>query len=129
MLVQEACEGYEWDPSVLGIPLEYESPTLDMVEDVTDLTVVDLRELPTNQILLKIEATIDADFGVFVYKPDWYVSDDPRLHLDEFDWNDHYVRAGITVPLHCELDLVIDVSDQEHHEVRDMSVELTPIEC
>ena len=124
LLVQDACAGQEWEPSELGIPSEYESPTLDLVEDVSDLTVVDLRDLPPNQVLLKIEASIYADFGVFVYKMDWYGTDDPRLHLDEIDWNDHYVRAGISVPLHCELDLVVDTSDNEHHEVTDLSVEL-----
>ena len=128
LLVQDACIGREWEPSELGIPWEYESPTLDMVEGVSDLTVVDVRELPHSQFLVKTEAKIYGDFGVFVHKPDWYVLHDSRLHVDEFDWNDHYVRAGITLPLQCELNLVVDASDPEQPEVRDVSVELETVD-
>ena len=124
LVVQDACSGREWDPPELGIPWEYESPTLDMVEGVSELTVTDIRELPDEQFLVKTEAKIYGEFGVFVYKPDWYILDDSRLHLDEFDWNDHYVRAGIALPLHGELNLVLDASDPEQPEVRDVSVEL-----
>ena len=63
----------------------------------------------------------------FVYKPDWYVLEDSRLDLQEFDWSKHYVSAGITVPLRCELDLVMNGSVPERHDIEDVSVELHPL--
>ena len=124
LIVQDACSGKEWAPSELGLPWEYESPILEMVEGVSDLTVVDIRQLSPNQVLVKIKAKIDGDFGIFVYKPDWYNLNDSRLHVDEFDWNERYLSAGITLPLLCELDLVVDITNPEQHEVGDVSVEL-----
>ena len=127
-ILLDACSGKEWEPPELGIPWEYESPTLAMVEDVSGLTVLDIRQLDPSQVLVKVEADVIAEFGVFVYKPDWYTSEDSRLTVVEFDWNDHYVWAEIPLSLHCSLDLVIDASNPEQQEVRNVSVELQPID-
>lgn len=125
LMIQEACSRKQWDASELGIPWEYESPTLATVEDVSNLKVVAVRELPHEQSLIKIETHIEGEFDVFIYKLDFYVSDDdPRLRVNEFDWSDHYVLAGITLPLDCQLDLVVDTSNPDQHEVRNVSVEL-----
>ena len=129
LILQDACSGKEWEPPELGIPWEYESPTLDMVEGVSGLTVLDIRQLDSSQVLVKVEADVNGSFGVFVYKPDWYISDDPKLTVVDSDWNDHYVWAEITLSLHCNLDLVIDASNPEQQVVRDVSVEFRPIDC
>ena len=128
LILLDACSGKEWEPPELGIPWEYESPTLDMIADVSGLTVLDIRQLNSSQVLVKVEANVIAEFGVFVYKPDWYTSEDSRLTVVEFDWNDHYVWAEIPLPLHCNLDLVIDASNPEQQEVRNVSVEFQPTE-
>ena len=60
----------------MGIPWEYESPTLTMVDDVSGLTVLDIRQLNSSLVLVKVEADVIAEFGVFVYKPDRHTSDD-----------------------------------------------------
>ena len=91
LILLDACSGKEWEPPELGIPWEYESPTLAMIADVSGLTVLDIRQLNSSQVLVKVEADVIAEFGVFVYKPDWYTSEDSRLTVVEFDWNDHYV--------------------------------------
>ena len=129
LMLQDACSGKKWDHQELGIPWEYESPTLDVIESISGLTVVDIRQLPSSQILVKIEAKIHGEFEVFVYKSDWYILDDPRLTLIEPDWNDHYVWAEITLSLHCNLDLVIDTSNPEQQKVQDVSVEFQAIDC
>ena len=127
-ILLKACSGKEWEPPELGIPWEYESPTLAMISDVSGLTVSDIRQLNSSQGLVKVEADVIAEVGVFVYKPDWYTSEDNRLTVVEFDWNDHYVRAEILLSLHCNLDLVIDASNPEKQEVWTVSVEFQPIE-
>ena len=128
LILLDACSGKEWEPPELGIPWEYESPTLDMIADVSGLTVLDIRQLNSSQVLVKVEANVIAEFGVFVYKPDWYASENSRLTVVEFDWNDHYIWAEIPLSLHCNLDLVIDASNPEQQEVRNVSVEFQPAE-
>ena len=127
LILQDACSGKEWEPPELGIPWQYESPTLDMVEGVSGLTVVDTRQLSSNQVLVKVEADVEGGFGVFVYKPDWYISDDPKLNVIDSDWNDHYIWAEITLSLHCNLDLVIDASNPDQRTVQGVSVEFLPV--
>ncbi len=126
-MIQDAYSGWEWDPLELGMPAEYESPTLDMIHDVSELNVVDLRELPSNQILVNIEAEVCGEFDVFVFKPDLYIADYNNLHILDTDWNDHYAQGAITLQLKCVLDLVVDTSDQKNHTVSNVSVELEPV--
>ena len=128
LILLDACSRKEWEPPELGIPWEYESPTLDMIADVSGLTVLDIRQLNSSQVLVKVEANVIAEFVVLVYKPDWHTSDDRGLIVVEFDRNDHYVQAGIPLSLHCNLDLVIDASNPEQQKVRNVSAELRPID-
>ena len=65
LIIQEACLGREWEPLELRLPWQCESPTLDIVEGVSDLTFVDIRQLPPSRILIKMEAKIEGYFGVF----------------------------------------------------------------
>ncbi len=125
-ILQDACSGEEWEPRELGIPYQCESPTLDMVEDVSSLTVLDIRQLDSNQVLVKVEADAVAQFDVFVYKPDVYTMDHDRLTVVDSDWNDHYVLGALPVSLHCNIDLVIDTTNPEQQEIRSVSVALQP---
>ena len=114
--------GKEWDPNELDLPNEYESPVLGYVDEVSNLSVVDVRKVTPDRFLVKIEASLVGDFDVFMYKPDWYIMDDPRLITIDSEWNDHYVLAAISLPLHCEVDLILDASDPNKHEVQVVSV-------
>ncbi len=110
--------GYEWDPADLGLSVEYESPFLDRLYGISDLHVLDVRELSSTQLLVKVTATLDCDFSVFVYKPDGYVMDDDRLAVYDFAWNDHYLWGGLNLSLESELSLTIDTQNTDEHEVK-----------
>lgn len=121
--IQEEFASKEWDPYELGLSWEYETPILDSVNDVYDLNVLDVRELPDDQFLVKVEANLSTEFAVFMFKADWYVvEDDPRLYLVDFDWNDHGVLAGVSLPMHCEFDLVVDALNPANHEIQVVSL-------
>ena len=119
--VQDTYSGVEWSPGELNLAGEYENLDLSTVQGVSDVNVVDVREVPTNQFLLRVEATLDCEFDAFVHKSDAYVSDE--IVISSYDWNDHYVLAAVSQLLRCELDLVIDASDPEQHNIQILSME------
>ena len=126
MIIQDACSGEVWDPSELGLPEEFELPTLDAIHDVSDLRVMDLRQLPSNQILVNIKAEVYGEFDVFGYKP--YLSslefaDSYDLYVYDDDWDNEYALASVATQLQCTLDLILDASDPEKHSVENASVE------
>ena len=113
--VQDNYSGEEWQPEQLGLVPEYETLHLSTVEEVSNLKVVDAREVAAGEFLLKSEVTLECEFDAFVFKPDLYGMEDIRVY--EYDWNKHYVLAGVTVALPCELDVNISISDEPDIEV------------
>ena len=123
----EAYVDREWEPGQLGLSSEHETLNLSSVGDVYDLEVLEVREIAGGHLLLRGKATLECDFDVFVHKSDAFVMDD--LTIIDFDWNNHYVLAEVNLPLRCELDLVIDTSGSEQHDVKVLSAETTSNKC
>ena len=119
--VQDSCSGEEWSHEQLDVAGEYESLYLSTVEDVSNLKIVDVREIPADQFLLRIKTTLDCAFDAFVHKSDVYILDEITIY--DYDWNSHYVQAEVTQRLHCELDLVINASDPEQYNIQVLSIE------
>ena len=67
LILLGACSGKEWEPPELGIPWEYESPTLAMIADVSGLTVLDIRQLNSSQVLVKVEASPGSRDGILQF--------------------------------------------------------------
>ena len=105
--VQDFCAGTEWSPEDFELPGQFETLYLSYVEDVWDIDVIEVSELPSKQFWVRVKARLSSEFDVFMTKADWYIFDNPKLVLQDFDWNDHYVRAGITLELSCEVDVFI----------------------
>ena len=87
---QEVYSGKEWYPEDLGLPGQYETLYLDSMEEVTELSMEDVRELSHNEFLAKIGATLTTTFDVLIHKSDWYILDD-ELDLLDPDWSRHYI--------------------------------------
>lgn len=124
--IQDAYAFREWPSEELNLSGEYEDIHLDMVEEVSDINVVDVRRLPDGRRLVSITAHLVCNFDVFIYKPDYvFVEDDPRLYIINPYWNKHYMRGEITLPLQSDIMLVLDISIPEQHRIEVLSV--TPI--
>ena len=113
LAVQDTYAGEEWSPEQLGLQWEYETLHLDIVEQVDDFEVVEVREVSNSQYLIRIKSSLECSFDAFVFKADTYIMDD--LRIVDFDWNDHYALATVSLPLLVEIDLLIDLSDSEHN--------------
>ena len=120
--LHSAYVGTEWHSGDLDLPAEYETLYLDVVEDVSNIYVLDIRELSSSQLLVKIRAELACTFSVFMFKGDWYILEDDRLEVYDTDWNDHYVLGSVTLSLECELDLDLDVTDPGQYEVEVLSI-------
>ena len=126
--VREEFSGVEWSSYELGLPPEFETLYLDVVESMTDLEVADAEVLPDNQIRATLEGTLDCLFDVFMYKPDWVILDDDRFILYDSDWNDHYVWGVINLDLRCRIDIQVDLSDPQQQKIDVLNVQLEFLE-
>jgi hypothetical protein len=86
------------DFSEMDIPHELETPTVVHVEVDPASFDWDAYETYEEETML-IRAEIDAEVEIegYVFKADYYILEGDLCLLDA-DWNDHYVRAAITLP-------------------------------
>lgn len=129
VIIQNAFLGEELESRDLGFPPEYMSPTLDIVESVSGLTIRSTRTLAPDRLLVEMRATVGAVVEFFLYKPDWYRIEDDGIIIGHDSWDDDFILAGKELSLGCRLDLVVDNSDSEHPEVQDVSVRFDPVEA
>ncbi len=122
--VMETYSQEEIMPDQLGLPWEYETLYINVVEEVSELEVFDVREITKGEILLRVRSNVNCDFDAFVFKSD--VLEVPDLVIHDPDWNNHYVWGGVSTELECVLDLRADVSDPKRPELHALSVSLSP---
>ena len=129
LAIQNAYQGTEWNQEDLGLTWEYETLYLDMVEDVSNVTIIEIRKLQEGKYLvvkylMVIEADLDCVFDAFISKSDLIsIEDDSRLDVIDPDWNRHYVYAQVNVPFHAIVNLIIGQSESESPAIQVISVE------
>ena len=124
LAIQNAYQGTEWNQEDLGLTWEYETLYLSMVEDVSNVTIIETRKLQEGKYLMVIEADLDCVFDAFISKSDLIsIEDDSRLDVIDPDWNRHYVYAQVNVPFHAIVNLIIGQSESESPAIQVISVE------
>ena len=119
--IHEEYSWREWDREELGMPWEYETITLCMVEDVSDLEKLDVRELARGKYLLQVAATLECEFDAFVDKAYAFGLDD--FAIFDYDWNNHYVAGSTSRTLRCILDISITFPEDSEPELAILSME------
>ena len=123
LAIQDTYAFREVPAKEFNLPEEYEDIHLDRVEEVSDINVVDVRQLPDDRRLVRIEAHLVCNFDVFVFKPDYiFVEDDPRLSIVNPYWNKRYMRGEITLSMQSTIRLVLDNSDDNYRRIEVLSV-------
>lgn len=124
LAIQDTYAFREWTSEELNLPAEYEDIHLDAVEEVSDMNVVDVRRLPDDRRLVRIEAHLICNFDVFIFKPDYFfVEDDPRLSIVNPYWNKRYMRGEISLSLQSIIRLILDNSDDYYRRIEVLSVQ------
>lgn len=114
VIINDKLSGREFRPEKLGLPSEYGSPTFDWVDGVEDLTVADVRELPSGELLIEAIACLVCDFDVFISKSDYWLFDEDELpNIRDHDWNEYTVRGGISKKLRFRFTLVFNPDSGE----------------
>ena len=94
--VQDEHFGKEWTGEELGLPWEYETLHLSMVEDVSNLERLEVSEISHDEYLLRISATLDCEFDAFVDKSNAFTLD--GFSISDFDWNRFYASGETSSP-------------------------------
>ncbi len=94
----------ELDPLDIGFPEEFESPTISLVEDVSNIEVKSVLQLPSRELLVEVEADTFCEFDVFIFKSNLYVLETRGApSISDYDWNEAYASASASEEVHLIL--------------------------
>lgn len=101
--------------------------TIDAIEDFRRIYVQDARLVSTGELLVRLEAVVDVEIGLFIDKsevPDTENYFDRNFGIDDLDWNEHQVSAHSTARINVQLSAIADRKslDFQKIDVDDYSV-------
>ena len=124
LAIQDKLSGQELDPGTVGLPIEFESPTLEGVEGLSDVEVASVSVIDEGDetYLVNLSVTADCEFWGVMFKSDAYGADDMSIHIDTFDWNRTHsmVTASRTVRINGNVYFRIDDQSVLEIEVDDI---------
>ncbi len=100
-----------FDNEAIGLRPEFEDPHVIAVEGVANLEVIGLKRLPTDELIVSVEADVNCELDVFVERSSWYEIEEEHgeeiSDLDE-EWNETYVQATIRRLVHLSLKIIMN---------------------
>ena len=121
--VQDEWSGRGWTGEELGLPWEYETLILSLVEDVSQLKWLKANEISDDEYLLRVSVKLDCEFDAFVPKAFSYGLE--GFSIEDSDWNSYYAQGSTTCALPCELQLHVKFTEDQDPDISLLAVEPT----
>jgi hypothetical protein len=109
----------ELDPVEIGLSTEFESPTISHIENVSEISNINVRQLTSGELLITCSVDTECEFDIFIFKPDYYILGDDEVIVWDNDWNEWYVAASISKQVILELKMTFS---PEKNEVTSVSI-------
>lgn len=93
----------ELDPAEIDLPAEFESPTISHIENISEISNINVRQLSSGELLITLSVHAECVFDIFIYKPDYYILDDDEVFVWDTNWNEWYVAASISKQVTLDL--------------------------
>lgn len=127
--------GRSWTPHELGLPWYFENPVFSAVVTMPEISVLDVRQIDSGEILVEARSNLDCEFDFLMAKLEYYTTavEDSTfvngLYISDADWNDHYVAASATITIGARVFLTFDPVRGEitSSDVRDLQVNPEPL--
>ena len=89
----------------------FEDVSVSYIEDPEIIKVGKAFDIENEQVYFDVTLFADTIFDFYIYKPDLYIIEDdyPLLDVQDYDWNEHYAWAQITLFVPIEISIVFNV--------------------
>jgi hypothetical protein len=93
-------ENREFAPEDLGLPEEFENPSVTEIEETFIPIIEEVRVLSESEIIINGIVEVECTLDTFIFKADYYAMADKELpYIWDWDWNDHYFAGSIAKTL------------------------------
>lgn len=97
---------------------EFEDASISYIEDPERIEVEEAFDIENEQVYFDVTLFADTTFDFYIYKSDLFILEDryPLLDVQNFDWNEHYAWAQMTLLVPIKISIVFDVLHQSVKE-------------
>jgi hypothetical protein len=91
-----------------------EDPKVTYVNDPTHVEIVEAYEISEKTLFLAFDVRAEIELFLLIFKADFSIApDDLDIQVDDWDWNDHYLRATASLVLPFRVSLILNVPSNE----------------
>lgn len=104
----------ELDPVHLGLPPNYETPSLSSVHEVQGVDVLDVRQLSPDVLLIDLLASITGELDLLLLKTQYYLIEEVETcDIWDPDWSESHMAGSVTVNVDLKLSLTFDTDAEQ----------------
>lgn len=108
-LINHYIQYFPEDDTPCYIPMYYENPTIQYIDEPFTFTYHNVRQLASHEILIQLEVKVDVDIDFYIYKGDYALIDDDKLpSVFDWDWNRHYIAASDKAEFTFKVNIISD---------------------
>ena len=113
----------EWESSEIGFPREFENPRISGFYDISNINVVDVRKMSSDELLIEIEVDAECEFDFFITHSNLAIlSDDERPYITDYDWNEWSAAAATMKDSFITVSLTLDTKSKKPTSIKINSV-------
>lgn len=116
--------GNELEPHELGLPSEFETNYISMIEDVESIYDIDVRGLHDDDVLISFSSDTDTEVDTLIEKHNYYsLPEHLRPSIWSSDWNKWFMAGSSSAEVTMKVSLILDPETGELKSVNLDSVE------
>ncbi len=104
----------ELEPLDIGFPPEFESPSIVFFDSVNSINNVEVRKMPSGDLLISFSIEVLCEFIVLIHKGAYYsLGEEDRPFVWDNDWNSHYMAGTASTDVEIEFGITFSVEKGE----------------
>lgn len=109
---------------------EGESPSIDSIDEVSEIEIESISEISQTELLLSIRAQTLCNIRFCIHKSDFLVREDrSQMFIIDNDWNKHYILAETPMELLISLEVIYNLTNKQIKSMDIESVEDAYADC
>lgn len=101
--------GYELDGDDIGLPQEYENPSIISISEDYEIDKISVKRLTVDKVLIDVSFELEVYIDFYIFKADyWGMEEENEPSIVDSDWNKHYMLGETTTDVQLSMSILVN---------------------